>query len=100
MACKKKGAVAPSPESISVPVNTTKSFASTTYVNVKDQGAKGDGATDDTKAIRNAFLYAKANGLANVYFPDGTYMIAETGDGGGTIRLADGVGMTGSGVAT
>jgi len=101
MACKKESITPPQSAEITLAsANTTKSFATTTYVNVKDQGAKGDGVTDDTKAIRNALLYAKANKLANIYFPDGTYMIAETGDGGGTIRLADGVGMMGSGVAT
>lgn len=69
-------------------------------VSVKDQGAKGDGVTDDTKAITNALLYAKAHGIGNIYFPDGSYMIGQIGNGGGIIRLADGVGMIGNGPAT
>jgi hypothetical protein len=67
-------------------------------VNVKDQGAKGNGLTDDTKAIRNAILYAKAHHLSKVYFPDGTYSIQEHGDKPGVIKLMDGVSLTGSGV--
>ncbi|WP_295711874.1 glycosyl hydrolase family 28-related protein [Mucilaginibacter sp.] len=100
--CKKESVILNTPTSSSLtPVNSTQSFStSTIYVSVKTQGAKGDGITDDTKAIRSALLYAKANGIANIYFPDGTYMIGETGDGGGTIKLVDGVGMMGTGVAT
>ncbi|MBX3358597.1 MAG: right-handed parallel beta-helix repeat-containing protein [Phycisphaeraceae bacterium] len=44
-----------------------------TTVSVKDYGATGDGATDDTVAINNAL--AKFNG---VYFPPGTYMISDS----------------------
>ncbi|WP_184549761.1 glycosyl hydrolase family 28-related protein [Mucilaginibacter sp. FT3.2] len=80
--------------------STISAAASVTTLNVKDQGAKGDGVADDTKAIRNALIYAKAHGIANVYFPDGTYIIGETGDGGGIIKLVNGVGMTGNGPAT
>lgn len=42
---------------------------------VKDFGAKGDGQTDDTEAIRKAVLHA-ADGLLE--FPKGTYRITET----------------------
>lgn len=37
--------------------------------NVKQYGAKGDGATDDTTALNNAVLY----GAETVYFPEGVY---------------------------
>ncbi|AYL95785.1 glycosyl hydrolase family 28-related protein [Mucilaginibacter celer] len=81
-------------------ISLAATAAPTNAVNVKDQGAKGDGVTDDTKAITNALLYAKSTGKANIYFPDGTYMIGQPGNGGGIIKLVDGVGMTGNGPAT
>ena len=43
------------------------------YANVKSLGAKGDGATDDTAAIKAA--YAKKGGI---YFPPGTYLVSDT----------------------
>jgi hypothetical protein len=86
----------------SLTINTQISAAATatTSVSVKNYGAKGDGVTDDTKAIEAALAYAKKNGFPNIYFPDGSYMIGEEGDGGGIIKLVDGVGMMGNGVAT
>lgn len=54
-------------------------------INVKDFGAKGDGATDDTEAIKAA-LAAGIN--ATVVFPKGDYCISDTveiySNGGGT----------------
>jgi hypothetical protein len=41
--------------------------------NVRDFGAKGDGATDDTVAIRTALNAAKEGGV--VYFPCGVYEV-------------------------
>lgn len=49
------------------------------FFNVKNYGAKGDGITDDTQAIRNAlkdaiqFTYTNSR-YAVVYFPSGTYL--------------------------
>lgn len=43
------------------------------YINVKNYGAEGDGTTDDTVAIQTAL-----NTGANVYFPDGVYIISNT----------------------
>ncbi|KAJ3493330.1 hypothetical protein NLG97_g4801 [Lecanicillium saksenae] len=55
------------------------------YRNVRDYGAKGDGVTDDTAAINNAFADGGRCGLgcdsstvtpAMVYFPPGTYVVS------------------------
>lgn len=43
------------------------------YLNVKDFGAKGDGSTNDTVAIKNTV----SNG-GNIYIPEGTYMVDAT----------------------
>lgn len=43
-------------------------------LNVKDYGAKGDGATDDTAAIQSAITDCGAG--QTVFFPVGTYMIS------------------------
>jgi hypothetical protein len=40
--------------------------------NVKDYGAKGDGATDDTEAIQKAI----GPGVGITYFPSGTYVVS------------------------
>lgn len=44
-------------------------------VNVREFGAKGDGATDDTLAIQGAINYVAGNG-GQVFIPSGTYMIS------------------------
>jgi hypothetical protein len=44
-----------------------------TWVNIRDLGAKGDGKTDDTKAIQDAIATHK-----NIYFPQGWYRVTET----------------------
>src|SRR5229473_5872490 len=45
--------------------------------NVKDQGAKGDGTTDDTAAIQAALDAAKAAGRGSkVFIPEGTYIVS------------------------
>ena len=44
-----------------------------TWINVRDYGAKGDGQTDDTQAIRRAMAAGD-----NVYFPTGWYIVTET----------------------
>ncbi len=45
-------------------------------VNVKDFGARGDGITDDTAAIKKAFE-ATYNAWEVVYFPQGTYLVSD-----------------------
>ena len=56
-------------------------------LNVRDYGAKGDGVTDDTQAINQAFTAAHAQ-KANVYFPAGTYL-CNTPDNSGNILSYD-----------
>jgi hypothetical protein len=45
-------------------------------VSVKDFGAKGDGATDDTTSIQNAINSVQAAKGGTLYFPPGTYNIS------------------------
>ncbi|MDB5004480.1 MAG: hypothetical protein JWQ34_2705 [Mucilaginibacter sp.] len=80
--------------------NLSITFNAASMVNVKDYGAKGDNYTDDTKAIRSALAYAKANGKTAVYFPDGSYIVADAGNTSGVIELKNGVGLLGSSPAT
>ena len=47
-----------------------------TIVNVRDYGAKGNGTTDDTSAIRNAISAAPAQSV--VYLPAGTYLLTKS----------------------
>ena len=47
-------------------------------VSVKDFGAVGDGATDDTAAIQAAITYAQTLSGCTVYFVPGTYKISAT----------------------
>lgn len=44
--------------------------------NVRNCGAKGDGTTDDTLAIRKCYGYIATNGGGVLYFPGGTYIIS------------------------
>lgn len=46
------------------------------FLNVKDFGAKGDGRSDDTKAVQNTL--DKGAGKKIVYFPAGTYIVTST----------------------
>lgn len=46
------------------------------YINVKEFGVKGDGVTDDTQAIQRCFVYAYRN-KKSIDIPNGTYMISK-----------------------
>lgn len=60
------------------------------YINVKWFGAKGDGATDDTRAIQAAIN--RANGDRPVVFPSGEFVITDT------IVLTSGTKLYGNGI--
>lgn len=56
-------------------------FAESTAVfNVKDYGAKGDGATEDQQAFKNALAAIVQNGGGKLYIPAGTYIMAPPAD--------------------
>src|SRR5260221_8469481 len=48
--------------------------ADTSFFNIRDYGAKGDGRALDTTAINKAIAAASAKGGGTVYFPPGTYL--------------------------
>ncbi|KIK63593.1 glycoside hydrolase family 55 protein [Collybiopsis luxurians FD-317 M1] len=51
-------------------------YAVSQFVSVKDNGAKGDGHTDDTAAL-NA-IFAKFSGCKIIFFDAGTYIVTST----------------------
>ena len=50
----------------------TDVFTHSNIANVRNYGARGDGITDDTKAIKQALADNRA-----IYFPNGTYLVSE-----------------------
>ncbi|KAF8584104.1 glycoside hydrolase family 55 protein [Ramaria rubella] len=51
-------------------------YAVDQFVSVKAHGARGDGVTDDTNALRN--IFEKFAGCKIIYFDAGTYIISST----------------------
>ena len=62
------------------------------YINVVTYGATGDGVTDDTTAINNAYTAARAGSNALVVWPAGTYLVTDGIDAHGVSTL--GLGAT------
>ncbi|KAK6544365.1 hypothetical protein TWF694_001066 [Orbilia ellipsospora] len=54
-----------------------ESLSSSGFLNAKTLGAKGDGQTDDTVALNNAFITA-ANSNSVLWIPHGIYIISDT----------------------
>lgn len=64
------------------------------YISVKDYGAKGDGATDDTTAIQTTIDKVNELGGGIVFIPKGTYLLSNA------INLYDYTILMGEGPAT
>lgn len=48
------------------------------FISVRDHGAKGDGKTDDTEALRAIFLKFGGNSRKIIYFDHGVYVVSDT----------------------
>src|SRR5688572_28943421 len=71
------GAAPLPPDSVFTPPTIAQpTFGANKSYNVKDFGATGDGATNDTAAISKAIETASSNGGGTVTFPTGKYMVA------------------------
>ncbi|EIW60068.1 exo-beta-1,3-glucanase [Trametes versicolor FP-101664 SS1] len=53
-----------------------EAFAVSQFVSVRDQGAKGDGTTDDTAALQA--IFNKFSGCKIIFFDAGTYLVTNT----------------------
>ncbi|MDR1282078.1 MAG: glycoside hydrolase family 55 protein, partial [Opitutaceae bacterium] len=60
-----------------LPDTATPSQTFAPRINVRDHGAKGNGVTDDTDAIRAAIAAVKPETGGIVWFPDGKYKISK-----------------------
>lgn len=58
----------------------SKERTETPFINVKMFGAKGDGVTDDTDAIKNAIAFVAARQGATLYFPNGQFLVGGSGE--------------------
>lgn len=66
---------------------------------VRDYGATGNDATNDTKAIQAALDAAHAAGGGHVYIPEGTYILTGTGDASdGALRVYSNTELYGDGM--
>ncbi|WP_040262492.1 M10 family metallopeptidase C-terminal domain-containing protein [Pseudomonas massiliensis] len=71
----------------------------TTTFNVMDYGAKGDGATDDTRAIQLAINAAAKAGGGEVRIPPGTFIVSGPNADGACLTLKNNVHLVGFGQA-
>ncbi len=79
------------------PVMTVKPTAATTFHNVLDFGAKGDGMTKDTAAFQAALDLCATNGGGTVTVPPGVYLIGSIVIGPNTtLRLEGRANLIGS----
>ncbi len=70
-----------SPQPVQFPDKSVKLPPDSGYVNVKDFGAKGDGITDDTEALREVLgrnKQDKRGAIRSIYLPNGTYLVSNT----------------------
>ncbi|WP_426152996.1 M10 family metallopeptidase C-terminal domain-containing protein [Pseudomonas sp. DC3000-4b1] len=71
----------------------------TTAFNVMDYGAKGDGVTDDTRAIQLAINAAAKAGGGEVRIPPGTFIVSGPNADGACVTLKNNVHLVGFGQA-
>lgn len=71
------------------------------FISVKDEGAKGDGTTDDSPAFQSAINKLQAAGGGKLFIPKGTYRLTKTLNMQATssgwhnlVVMGDGVGTT------
>lgn len=76
------------PTTTSTTTTTAPPPPPTTLRSVRDYGARGDGSTDDTAAIRRA-VAAAADEAGGVHFPIGTYKLTSTVDLPDGLRTVD-----------
>jgi hypothetical protein len=65
------------------------------FINAKDFGAKGDGSTDDTDALRNAIAFVAAKQGGTLFFPPGDYLVGGNAEFDG-LALPPGIVIQGS----
>ncbi|KAK7049313.1 hypothetical protein VNI00_005914 [Paramarasmius palmivorus] len=53
-----------------------ESYATSQFVSVRDEGARGDGTTDDTAALQA--IFDKYSGCKIIFFDSGTYVVTST----------------------
>lgn len=63
------------------------------FVNVKEQGATGDGVTDDSAAIRTAIAAGDV-----IFFPEGTYLVTQDAANAWALQVASGKRIIGAGM--
>ena len=66
-------------------------------INVKFYGAKGDGITDDTKAIQDAIDFVSSKGGGKLFFPSGTYIVTPVKRNSCLIIQSDNIEVYGNG---
>ncbi|MFC5775160.1 glycosyl hydrolase family 28-related protein [Ectobacillus antri] len=62
----------------------------TDWIDVREYGAKGDGITDDTLALKTAIMYAETM-KRRLYIPTGVYIVSDTLEFGEIHIFGDGV---------
>jgi len=81
---------------VGIMVETTTTSNGARVYNVRDYGAAGDGASDDTTEIQSAIDTAEAAGGGIVYFPAGRYIVTSqlTVQASNVRLLGDGLGVS------
>jgi Ca2+-binding RTX toxin-like protein len=69
----------------------------TPYFDIRNYGATGDSATDDTVAIQKAIDAASAAGGGKVYVPAGVWRVSDADGSGNALALKSNVILTGDG---